>query len=145
MDSEIRQYCKHIKKKHIEVLRKDRKKGVWYWDLPAAASICYSNKAGKQIRHRGYSHNPQGTKWNDILRRIIEKFGEIGEKPIIKPKGKEKIYILGNCAEQHAGNNLMNKYKVNNINSLYFSECIRPRTMEVIPPCYNCKKIFPNL
>ena len=144
MDSEIRKYCKHIAKKHTEVLRKNKNTGVWFWDLPAAASICYSRLKGKKIQHRGYAHIPQGTKWNHVLRKIIEKLGEIGKTPTVKPKG-EKIYILGNCAEQHAGNNLMNKYNIKDLKSLYFSECIRPRTMEHMPPCYNCRHIFPNL
>ena len=39
MNPDIRAYCKHILKIHIEVLRFDKQKGVWYWDYPAVASI----------------------------------------------------------------------------------------------------------
>ncbi|MFR3524861.1 MAG: hypothetical protein ACLTWD_09505 [Bacteroides uniformis] len=139
MDSEIRKYCKHILKVHIEVLRHDRQKGVWYWDYPAAASICYSSQKGKQIKHRGYSHSPKGTKWHHILRKKMEKIGEIGKPPY----KRETKNIIGNCAEQHAGNNLMRKYKINELNTLSFSYAVRPRTMEIIPACHNCKSIFP--
>lgn len=141
MNSEIRKYCKHILKARIEVRRKDWQKGVWYWDYPAVASICYSSLEGKQIKHRGYSHSPKGTKWHDILRRKMIKIGEIGKAPY----DRKTKNIVGNCAEQHAGNNLMNKYKINKLNNLYFSDAIRPRTMEIIPACNNCKSIFPNL
>ena len=64
-------------------------------------------------------------------------------------KGKRskigKRYVIGNCAEQHAGNNYMNKFHENNIGNLYFMEAVRPRTMQVFPYCDNCKAIFPNL
>ena len=142
MESEIRKYCKHILKVHIEVLRRDKQKGAWYWDYPAVASICYSSQKGKEITHHGYSHSPKGTKWHSILRKKMEKINEIGKK---SNHPHEKNYIIGNCAEQHAGNNLMRKYKVNKLETLFFSKAVRPRTMEIIPACYNCKLIFPSL
>ena len=142
IDSEIRKYCKHILREHIEVLRIIKQKVVWYWDYPAVASICYSSVAGQERQHRGYSHSPKGTKWHTILRTKMETIGEIGKKA---NKPHVKNYIIGNCAEQHAGNNLMRKYKVNKLDTLHFSKAIRPRTMEIMPSCNNCKLIFPNL
>ncbi len=138
MHSLIREYCKHIKKKQLEVLRLDKRKGVWFWDLPACATICHDGKYKK--RSRGYSHRPKGTKWHAKLRAdLISKLGEIGKHSRYCP------YIIGNCAEQHAANNYMNKYKVNKMNLFYFTETVRPRTMEIIPSCKNCKTLFPNL
>lgn len=139
MDSQILKYCKEIRKKHLELLRLDKRKGVWYWDLPACASICHNGNYSRQ--KRGYSHRPQGTKWNDVLKQKMERvLGEIGTKSNIG----ERNYI-GNCAEQHSGNNYLNKYGEKRISALFFSETVRPRTMEIIPPCENCKKIFDNL
>lgn len=87
----------------------------------------------------GYSHPSQGTFWHPFLYWRLSKLGEIG---------KRTQYCrnpIGNCAEQHAGNNFMNALHYKNINGLYFSESVRPRTMEIIPPCDNYKSIFPNL
>ena len=134
----IRKYCQHIVKAQIEVLRYNMQKKVWYWDLPAMASVCHDGKYGRC--KNGYAHPPKGTKWNDILRRKMLRLGNIGEH---STRGERNI--IGNCAEQHAGNNYMNSYKEKNMENLYFSEAVRPRTMEVYPPCDNCKYIFPNL
>lgn len=138
MDSHILNYCKHICKVQVEVLRFNRKKKVWYWDLPAMATICHNHNKSKFAK--GYSHKPQGTKWHNILRLKLERLGEIGEKP-----RAGNGYIIGNCAEQHAGNNYMNKYRESHLNNLYFTEAVRPRTKEVFPSCNNCKSTFPNL
>lgn len=137
MDSKVRQYCKHIRKVRKEVLRKDYRTGVWYWDLPAVAVICYNKVRTKS--KTGYSHSAKGTCWNHVLYWRLSKLGEIGKRT------RYCRNPIGNCAEQHAGNNFLNAFMYKNINDLYFSESVRPRTMEIIPPCDNCKSIFPNL
>lgn len=76
---------------------------------------------GKEITHHGYSHSPKGTKWHSILRKKMEKINEIGKK---SNHPHEKNYIIGNCAEQHAGNNLMRKYKVNKLETLFFQRLL---------------------
>ena len=141
MDNRIREYCEHICKTQIEVLRIDQRTKVKFWDLPAMAVICHNAQHTKFAK--GYSHKPQGTKWHSILKRELEKLeklGEIGQKSDIGKK-----YIIGNCAEQHAGNNFMNRMHVNKLGDLYFTEAVRPRTMEIFPYCENCKRVFPNL
>ena len=139
MDPLIRKYCKSIRKRHLEVLLVDKRTGTKFWDLPACASICHNGDYGKT--RKGYSHKPNGTKWHDVLRRKMEKeLGDIGSRSNLG-----KHFYIGNCAEQHSENNYMKKYKESNISSLHFSETVRPRTMEIIPPCDNCKKLFDTL
>lgn len=138
MDKRIREYCQHICKAQIEVLRKDKDKQVWYWDLPAMATICHDKRNIHSAK--GYAHNPKGTKWHSFLKRELLRLGNIDKGSHIG-----KGYIIGNCAEQHAGNNYMNKYHENDIHKLHFTEAVRPRTMQVFPYCENCKVIFPNL
>lgn len=139
MNPEVRKYSKHVSKVHIEVLRFNKQKGVWYWDLPACVSVCFNKNRTK--KSRGYAHPPQGTRWNDVLRRlIIRKLGEIGSHSRLGTRN-----IIGNCSEQHAGNNFMNDYGEDDVNRLYFSEAVRPRTMEIIKPCENCQALFPTL
>ena len=84
--------------------------------------------------------NPKGTKWHNFLKRELLRLGNIGKGSHIG-----QGYIIGNCAEQHAGNNYMNKYHENNVSNLHFTEAVRPRTMQVFPSCANCKAVFPNL
>lgn len=140
MDKRIHDYCKHICKAHIEVLRTNHKTHSKFWDLPAMATICHDNK--RMHFAKGYAHHPKGTKWHGFLKRELLKLGNIGKRP---HKNNLDKYIIGNCAEQHAGNNYMNRFHENNIHKLYFTEAVRPRTMEIFPYCKNCKAIFPNL
>lgn len=139
MHKSIRDYCKKIRKKQLEVLRVDKRTGVKFWDLPACASICHNGDYSRTCK--GYSHKPKGTKWNDVLRRkMVKELGDIGTRSNLG-----KRFYIGNCAEQHSGNNYMNKHNERDISSLHFSETVRPRTMEIIPPCDNCKKLFDTL
>ena len=139
MDSEIRKYCKHIQKTHNhDVLRFDPDKKVKYWDLPAAASVCY----GFGSQARGCSQSPQGKKWIDALRRVMCRLGTIGKPSRISRN------VIGRCAEQHSCNNLGAKVRIaseGDLRRIRFSDTVRPRTMQVLDPCANCKSIFPTL
>lgn len=138
MDKKIRDYCKHICKAQINVLRIDHKTHSKFWDLPAMATICHD--INNTNFAKGYAHHPKGTKWHSFLKRKLLRLGNIGGRSHLG-----RGYIIGNCAEQHAGNNYMNRFHESNLNRLYFTEAVRPRTMEVFPYCDNCKTIFPNL
>ena len=102
------------------------------------ATICHDIQ--RMHFAKGYAHHPKGTKWHSSLKRELLKLGDIGKRSRLG-----RGYIIGNCAEQHAGNNYMNRFHENNIHHLYFTETVRPRTMEVFPSCDNCKAVFPNL
>ena len=120
-------------------MRVDKRTITKFWDLPACASICHNGDYSRT--RKGYSHKPEGTKWHDVLRRkMVKELGDIGTRSNLG-----KCFYIGNCAEQHSGNNYMKKYKESNISYLHFSETVRPRTMEIIPPCDNCKKLFDTL
>ncbi|MDY3267634.1 MAG: hypothetical protein SOX26_09010 [Phocaeicola sp.] len=136
MDYRIKEYCRQILKGHECTLATGKNNKKWFWNYPAAVSICYNNGFFK----RGYSHFSKDTVWAEPLRLKIMKIGKLGYgTPFCKNP-------LGNCAEQHSGNNLMKSYKgINKLEQLYFTETIRPRTMEVLTPCKHCKLIFPNL
>lgn len=136
MDARIKKYCDHIIKSQKYVLRRGKDNKTHFWDCPAAVSVCYFNGMSKN----GYSHFSKNTVWAEPIRQKIKKIGELGHgSPISRNP-------LGNCAEQHSGNNLMKAYKkVKRLEQLNFTETVRPRTMEIIIPCNHCKKIFPNL
>ena len=138
-DKFLSNYCKHVLKARIKVLKFDFKKRSWYWDYPAAISVCYDKS---KSRHKnGYAHDPSGTHWHEVLRKKLNRLGEIGSHP----SKCETRYIVGQCAEQHSGNNFMNAYNEKDLHSLYFSVTIRPRTGQILKPCANCKFVFPNL
>lgn len=138
MDSELRKYCKHIVKSHYaDVLRTDNETGLKYWDYPACASICRYG----QIQARGSSQYYANVKWNCYLRQQIGRLGQLGHGTTLCK------YPLGNCAEQHSCNNLSNKTGCNPtiLAQIKFTDTVRPRTMQVIPTCPHCKRIFPTL
>lgn len=102
------------------------------------AVICHNYS--QKLTAEGFSHHPKGTKWHKVLKKELKRLGNIGTRSCI-----DKGYVIGNCAEQHAGNNYMKRFHENHLNNLYFTEAVRPRTMEIFPYCDNCKTVFPNL
>ena len=50
--------------------------------------------------------------------------------------------FLGCCAEVHAANKLLFKAKYIDVEDIKFSDAIRPRTMQKIKTCKNCKTTF---
>lgn len=53
--------------------------------------------------------------------------------------------VVGDCAEQRAVNKYYLRGKRRNFESFVFSDAIRPRTMQVVKNCRNCKSLFPQL
>ena len=138
-DEEILDYCKHIIHAHIQTVRNDRKNKTWYWDYPAMAAICHNSSCN--AKRGSYSHYPQKKEFHQVLERKLMELGEIGGHS--RKTGKR--YIIGNCAEQHAANNYMKQCEEDDLNNLYFSKAMRPRTKQVFEYCDNCKDTFPNL
>ncbi len=50
--------------------------------------------------------------------------------------------FVGNCAEVKAANQVLLKLKHLHPEEINFSNARRPRTMQIIPPCKNCKFVF---
>ena len=106
-----------------------------HYDLPAAAVTC-SNGSHKASE---YSRGVKEAHVLEPLRSEIEKLGRIGER---RNDGSCNN-TLGRCAEQHAASTLQNrKYSYTPPARLQFSKAMRPRTMEVVEYCKNCKDIF---
>lgn len=50
--------------------------------------------------------------------------------------------LLGCCAEVNAADQVMTRLRNLEPNEVDFSNAIRPRTMQIVPPCKNCKLTF---
>lgn len=64
------------------------------------------------------------------------------KKLILGNNGPKTSNIVGNCAEQHAVNDLTTLYPDTDIDKIAFSKAIRPRTGEIRKYCYNCCELF---
>lgn len=147
---QIEKYCKYLMACNDKVVKKYCKPNTLS-DLPACATICYVGKT----YCCGYSHPAHNVKWVQVIRskqKNIKKAKNSNSKlKNYKHCGScETIGVVckngvGSCAEQHAGNSFLKKHKKCGLEKLRFTETLRPRTMEVILPCGNCKYIFPNL
>lgn len=133
---EVHEYAREVKRNVEKDIKRNRRKHAKFWDYPACVSICFG-KHGLYVK--GYSHCPRGTVWHSVLEREMNRIGIIGEPT------RYCDNTLGNCAEQHSGNNYMKQAHETNLTRLNFSPSVRPRTGQVVKPCKNCKKIFPNL
>ena len=138
-DEEILQYCKHIMHAHKQTQRKNNRIGTWYWDYPAMAAICHDE--GCYDKRSSYSHYPKKDEFHPVLKAKLLTLGDIGSG--CSRPGRR--YIIGNCAEQHAANKFMKQCEEDDLNHLYFSKAMRPRTKQVFEYCDNCKDTFPNL
>lgn len=50
--------------------------------------------------------------------------------------------LLGRCAEVAAANQILEKAPFTKISNIVFSKALRPRTMQEVPRCKNCKLTF---
>ena len=139
-EEEIFHYCEHIMNHHIQTVRSNKRNGgTWYWDYPAMAAICHDESC--YVKRPSYSHYPKKDEFHPVLRDQLQTLGEIGGH--CNRPGRR--YIIGNCAEQHAANKFMKQCEEDDLNRLYFSKAMRPRTKQVFEYCDNCKDTFPNL
>lgn len=77
------------------------------------------------------------SQYNRFLLKELKKLGSIGSKSSVNSDN-----IIGKCAEVKAANNILINDKRATITDIQFSDAIRPRTLEVIARCSNCKNIF---
>ena len=116
----VNSYCKSI---YNSVQRKycGRSNSHSWKNYPAVAIVC-TDYSG--IYSRGTSN-----KANKKFYASTQKF--CGNK-------------IGYCAEPHAARSMLIKHSCK-LEKLFFSKAQRPRTMEYIKFCKNCKRTFPNL
>lgn len=144
LDSITTAYCKQIcqnhekqKKKQVRLHRNGYKDSfrTEYYDLPAVAVTCFNGRN----KTCDYSRGVNASHIKDPLRSEIEKLGRIGERR----NDGSCLNILGRCAEQHAASTLQNRrHSTTPPASLQLSKAMRPRTMEIVEYCKNCKDIF---
>ncbi len=91
--------------------------------------------AGKShYKNIGRSRPPSPHIFSDKLRAQLSLLGEM----YTQVNGN----YLGCCAEVNAADHLMTKLRYLNPKDINFSNARRPRTMQIIPPCQNCKSTF---
>jgi hypothetical protein len=91
--------------------------------------------AGKSYYKKvGRSRPPSPHINSDKLRMKLSTLGQI----YTQVNGN----FLGCCAEVDAADYIMTKLRHLDPNQVDFSNARRPRTMQIIPPCKNCKSTF---
>lgn len=131
-------------------------------NYPPCINVCVSKNRTDMLALEQSSY-VYSNKFHAILdNAFFTKFSKtVGQKPDNIPnctntickgyeknkKGEKCRNTIGNCAEQRAANDIFKSpiCSTNDIADLIFSITIRPRTMEIIPFCCNCKSIFPQL
>ena len=107
-------------------------------DYPAAISSC--SIIGSTAHKEDYSRSCQNYHFEEPINSALSKLGNIG---CIDSSCKNPI---GHCAEPHAANKLLRTLRRKPpIRNFVFSDTIRPRTMQALSYCNNCKRTFPSL
>lgn len=146
LDSECEHYCGELRNK-VVLQRKYPKQGrAAYWDYPTMASVCQSSK----YSHRKKNFSRPMRSCNQLLLEKINQHGTLGEKATKnKPNyNNTHNYPLGNCAEQHAANDVLNEidrhHQQKDLQDLFFSTAMQVRDNRPQPACVNCRMLLPN-
>lgn len=142
LDSRVYDYCRELVRK-CQDHRNWAKRMFGKYELPAMAAVCRFHG----IIKNAYSYPMFGNKCNPILEQAIHRFGEINQRPTLP--NLERAYPLGNCAEQHAADKVLNQVcregcKIY-LRNLRYSIAMRPRTKQRFAACRNCQSILPNV
>ena len=139
------EYCGQLRNK-VVLQRKFPKQGNPYWDYPTVASVCQSDRFN--CKRKNFSRPMRSC--NNLLLHEIQNYGNLGE-PATRNRSLyngSPNYPLGNCAEQHAANDVLNeldqKHKPKSLNDLYFSRARYVRDSRELDACVNCRTILPN-
>ena len=85
--------------------------------------------------------------------KVVDKSGPILPTILVKILSKRLNKIgtlydkvngntLGCCAEINSANKILLKRPSLEVNKITFSKALRPRTMQIVPVCQNCKETF---
>lgn len=111
-------------------------------DYPACAAACYK-KDNPDLIALEYSR-PKKHDQTRFHNSMIDLFKNLlGDVPYNK-SNNQCPFPIGNCAEQRVANAMITQSSCQ-VSDLHFSAAFRPRTMEYIPACINCKTLFPQL
>lgn len=125
--------------------------GKYYYP---AMVVCCSDKSRKNYGE-SYSRTPYVKEYE--LTNMAGEMSRIYNMPRpfsfkdLKLHSLESRFRIGNCAEQHAANEMLFCIKQRHQDvytqmkikeDVYFSKAVRPSTGEVFPYCINCKALF---
>lgn len=143
LDWEVYCYCKKLVDK-CNANRYWSRKMFGTREYPAMAVVC----EGCGYIRSAYAYKMFGGRCNPLLLQQIQHFGQIGHRPQGNNNLEQK-YPLGNCAEQHAADKVLNAISKRGQNvqlsALQYSIAMRPRTMQRFAACKNCQAILPNV
>ena len=143
--------------KYIQDIEQLQKELFNYKNTKRAKFIDLSTKE----YHRSFIACAIGAKYNDLgtfgtsdgyinnfssyvsLYKKLNKMGQIGKKSSLKDKNGRSNRV-GNCAEVKASYSLHQK-NITDFPNIEFTNAYRPRTLQIIERCNNCKYVFGNV
>ncbi|MGC4041894.1 MAG: hypothetical protein QM710_14215 [Flavobacterium sp.] len=145
LKTKLRRYVKNIEELQSELfnqarLRRTRKITIDY----RAYVACAIGATYKGIGTFGSSHGMLNNYGSFILLlNRLKHLGNVGHRSSKYFKGGKNF--IGKCAEIKASYALHKKNRITNLKSIEFTKAYRPRTMQVIERCDNCKYVFGNV
>ena len=119
--------------------------GEYYY--PAMVLVC--TDANFKFPSEGFADSPDADEYSKTSMLSTMEADFYQSRRIKDADGFKKaslcIHPLGQCAEQHAANDLLKMKGAANLNikkDIFFSKAVRPVNMKDFPPCDNCKKLF---
>ncbi len=134
--SRLREIREIMRQKGVKNVKKDKDEH----DYPAMICRCCSTKCieNKSMFVSYYGHAKSNNKKFYRNAQLVKKMDEIGG---VGKHNSSCKYPVGQCAEQHAAQFLLNK-EMCSLNEIIYSTPIRPRDNSTHDHCNNCKHIL---
>lgn len=119
--------------------------GEYYY--PAMVSVC--TDVSSRLHSEGFADTPDVNEYRKTSMLSTMEADFYQRRRIMDIDDFKKVSLcrhpLGQCAEQHAANDLLQSRRTVFLDikkDLFFSKSVRPVNMIEFPPCDNCKKLF---
>lgn len=147
LDSRVDQYADYVYATFDSDRINGKMKSFGDYYYPAMVSVC--SDINSKFQSEGFSYSPKVDEYGrtSMLRTMEADFyhgKRIKDTDSFK-KASLSTHPLGQCAEQHAANDLLQQKGAAYMDikkDIFFSKAVRPVNRRECDPCSNCKKLF---
>ena len=147
LDKRVEKFADYVYATFDDDRTQGRMKSFGEYYYPAMVSVC--TDVNSRFASEGFADSPDVYEYSKTS-LLSEMEADFYQRRRIKDTDAFKkaslcTHPLGQCAEQHAANDLLRQRGAAYLNikkDIFFSKAVRPVNGKVFDPCDNCKKLF---